>query len=123
MAKSKLIARDTRVLKEVERLRNLYKDMPKDTLSVVEGLVIQAARLRIMLDDMWKDIDENGDTELFTQSEKTDPYERERPVARLYNTRDTNYQRVMKQLTDLLPKENTEKKEEDDGFDAFVMRR
>ena len=32
---------------------------------------------------MWEDIKEKGDYDLFTQSEKTPPYERERPVAKL----------------------------------------
>jgi len=35
---------------------------------------------------------------MFTQSEKTEPYERERPVARLYNTMNANYQKIIKQL-------------------------
>ncbi|WP_253345459.1 hypothetical protein [Staphylococcus equorum] len=30
------------------------------------------------------------------------------PIARLYNTRDQSYQRAIKQLTDLLPKEHTQ---------------
>jgi len=74
-------------------------------LKVVDGLITQAARLRVLLDELWIDISENGDYELFTQSEKVEPYERERPAAKLYNTRDQTYQRVIKQLTDLLPEE------------------
>lgn len=116
----KNLSRDKRVKQEYDRLVKLYKDIPSDTLKVVDGLLIQSARARIMLNDMWKDIDENGDTEMFTQSANTPPYERERPVARLYNTRDTNYQRVMKQLGELLPKGETKV---DDGFDDFVNYR
>jgi hypothetical protein len=56
-----------------------------------------------MLDDAWKDICEKGDVELFSQSPDTDPYERQRPVAQLYNTRDKNYQTIIKQLCDRLP--------------------
>jgi hypothetical protein len=95
--------REELVKREVERLRKIFKDIPPLKLKVVEGLIVQAARLRILLDDMWEDICQNGDYELFTQSEKIDPYERERPVAKLYNSRDQAYQRVIKQLTDLLP--------------------
>ena len=51
-------------------------------MKVVEGLIIQAARLRVLLNEMWMDISENGDYEMFSQSDKTEPYERERPVAR-----------------------------------------
>ena len=91
-------------------MKRLFKDIPPSKLKVVEGLIIQAARLRVLLNEMWMDISENGDYEMFSQSDKTEPYERERPVARLYNTRDQSYQRVIKQLTDLLPEGNNKKK-------------
>lgn len=98
---TKEVSRDERVKQEIARLKKIYKDIPKERMKVVEGLIIQAARLRILLDDMWVDITENGDYELFSQSDKLEPYERERPVARLYNTRDQSYQRITKQLSDL----------------------
>lgn len=99
---------DKQVVKERKRLLALYKDIPKDRLQVAEGLIIQAARLRIMLDYMWEDLQQNGEYDLFQQSDKAPPYERERPVARLYNTRDQSYQRIIKQLSDLLPKKDDE---------------
>lgn len=96
---------DKRVIEERERLLEVYKDIPENKLKVAEGLVIQAARLRVMLNYMWDDIQKNGEYDLFQQSDKAPPYERERPVARLYNTRDQSYQRAIKQLTELLPKD------------------
>lgn len=107
------IGKEERVSKEQKRLLKVFKNIPKDKKTVVDGLIWQAARLRIMLDDMWGDIKTNGDTEQFSQSEKTDPYERERPVARLYNTRDKNYQTIIKQLVDLLPDDNNADPAED----------
>jgi len=98
--------REVLVTKEKNRLKRLFKNIPQNKLRVVEGLIVQAARLRILLNEMWIDISENGDYEMFSQSDKAEPYERERPVARLYNTRDQSYQRIIKQLTDLLPDEN-----------------
>lgn len=102
--------REVLVTKEKNRLKRLFKNIPPNKLKVVEGLIVQAARLRILLNEMWIDISENGDYEMFSQSDKTEPYERERPVARLYNTRDQSYQRIIKQLTDLLPDENDKEK-------------
>lgn len=99
---------DKQVMKERERLLEIYKDIPGDKLKVAEGLIIQASRLRVMLNYMWEDIQKNGEYDMFQQSDKAPPYERERPVARLYTTRDQSYQRVVKQLTDLLPKEQKE---------------
>lgn len=95
--------RDKLVDKEKNRLTKLFKDIPEGKKKVVEGLIVQAARLRVSLDELWQDLTENGDYEEFTQSEKTPSYERERPAAKLYNARDLAYQRIIKQLSDLLP--------------------
>ena len=39
------------------------------------------------------------------------------PIARLYNTRDQSYQRAIKQLTDLLPKEHTQNESNEPSTD------
>ena len=122
MAKKKDLSQDERILKEERRLKKIYKDIDKDKIGIVEGLIQRAAYMRITLEDWEKDIMENGCIEMFTQSEKTDPYERERPVARLYNTMNKNYQSIIKQLTDLMPKE-VKVVDEDDGFDDFINSR
>ena len=103
MPKKTDLSKDARVFKEIQRLDEIFKNMPEDEHAICQGVIVQAARLRIMLDDMWADICENGDTEQFSQSERTEPYERERPVARLFNNRDKNYQQIIKQLCDLSP--------------------
>lgn len=104
------------------RLTKIYKDIPEEKKRLIEGLINRAAFMRITLEDMEEDLDTNGFVEPFTQSEKTEPYERERPVARLYNTMNKNYQSIIKQLSDLLPKEEA-MKEVDDGFEDFVTDR
>ena len=119
MVAKKELSKDERISKEEKRLRRIYKNIGKDQKAIIDGLIQRAAYMRITLEEWEKDIDENGYIEMFTQSEKTDPYERERPVARLYNTMNKNYQSIIKQLTDLVPKEEP-KKNEDDGFDEFV---
>lgn len=88
---------------EIERLNQIYKDLPPNQFAVAQGLIVQAARLRVRLDKLWRDLKKNGETELFTQSEKTDPYERERPAARLFTATDKNYQAIIKQLNELTP--------------------
>lgn len=97
--------RNEKVAAEEKRLNDLFFDLADDKKKVVSGLVTQAARLKILLDEMWIDISEKGDYELFSQSENQIPYERERPVAKQYNARDQSYQRIIKQLTDYLPEE------------------
>lgn len=94
---------EKRIRKEINRLRKLYKPLPENQFALVEGLIVQAARLRVRLDDLWADIQENGETELFNQSEKTEPYERRRPVAELFTATDKNYQAIIKLLDEKLP--------------------
>ena len=107
-----------RTTTEKNRLNRIYKDISKENKSIIEGLINRAAFMRITLEDMEQDLDEKGFVEPFSQSEKLEPYERERPVARLYNTMNKNYQSIIKQLSDLLPKEKPI--EPDDGFEDFI---
>lgn len=122
VAKKKDLTIDERIKKEERRLKRIYKNIDKDNKAIIDGLIKRAAYMLVTLEDWEKDISENGYYEMFTQSLNTPPYERERPVARLYNTMNKNYQSIIKQLSDLVPKPDT-KKEKDDGFEAFISER
>jgi len=121
VAKKKELTVDERIKNEIKSLTKSYEDLPESKKASAERLIPRAAYMRITLEDYEKDIKENGSYEMFTQSDKTDPYERDRPVARLYNTMNKNYQSIMKQLDDLVPKQ--EAKPEDDGFGDFIAGR
>lgn len=69
-----------------------------------------SVRLRILLDDNWKDILENGEYEKFSQSENQVPYDRKRPIVENYDNRDKTYQSIIKQLTELLPQSKPDRK-------------
>lgn len=121
MARMKELSKDERKKKEIKRLTDIYRNVEENRKKNAQGLIEEAAYMRVTLEEYKKDLDENGYTEWFTQSEKTAPYQRERPVARLYNTMNKNYQSIMKLLSDLLPK--AEAKPTDDGFDNYVNGR
>lgn len=101
---------ESRVADEQARLSNIFKNIPKNQLEVAEGLIIQAARLRVLLDDNWRDILENGEYEQFQQSKDQKPYDRKRPIVENYDNRDKTYKDILKQLNDLLPQQNNESK-------------
>jgi len=122
VARKKELTKADRINAEEKRLRTIYKNIDRDNKAIIEGLIQRAAYMRVTLEDWETDIMENGYIEMFTQSEKTDPYERERPVARLYNTMNANYQKIIKQLSDLVPKV-PKAVVEDDGFEDFVNSR
>lgn len=121
VAVKKKLVKAERITKEERRLKRNYKDIQKDKSAVVEGLIRRAAFMRATLEDMELDLDERGFVEMFAQGDQ-EPYERERPVARQYQQMNKNYQSIIKQLSDLLPKEPIKQKE-DDGFESFVMAR
>lgn len=109
---------EKRIRAEVRKLNAVYKNLDKAKKAIADGLIKRAAFLRVSLEDMEEDIKENGLTESFKQSEKLEPYERERPVSKIYSTMNKNYQTISKQLSDLakeIPKESPS-----DGFDEFV---
>ena len=122
MAIKKELTKSERISTEEARLRKNYKEIKRDKAAIVDGLIRRAAYMRISLEDMENDLDDKGFYELFSQSENQEPYERERPVARQYQSMNKNYQSIIKQLSDLLPKE-LPKSEGDDGFESFVMSR
>lgn len=110
MEKSEKMPAEKRIKREVNRLNRIYKNLPEQRKNLLKGLIIEAARLRISLDDLWEDIEKNGDMELFSQSKDAKPYERERPAARLYNTRNKQYQQIIKQLDESIIEEKQKSK-------------
>lgn len=94
--------------KELDVLASVFSDLDDELFASNASLIKQAARLKSLCDFLWLDIVENGTVELFTQSEKTPPYERERASAKQYATYSKLYSSIVKQLVDLLPKEQKE---------------
>jgi len=88
---------------EYDRLAELYENIPANKRKLVEGLLWQAARLRVSLDDLWEDIKENGNTEMFKQANDGVEFPRERPESKIFAIRDKSYLSIIKKLDELLP--------------------
>ncbi len=73
---------------------------------------------KVRLDALNDDITVNGLTEWFQQSEKCEPYKRERPEAAMFVKLDKNYQSIMKQLADLVPPDAETPETVCDAFDC-----
>lgn len=96
---------------EFDRLSKLYADIPVNKRALVDGLLVQAARLRVSLDDLWKDIQESGNCEMFQQKNDGVEFVRERPESKIFTARDKNYLAIIKKLDEMLPA-----KEQKTGF-------
>lgn len=107
------MTKDKRIKKEIKVLRKEYADIdPKHKMNA-DRIITRAAYLKATLEDLEKDLDENGWTELFQQSEKCEPYDRKRPNADLYISLSAQYLRSVKSLDAMLPKgESTAKNDE-----------
>lgn len=105
---------------ERKRLLRIYSKIDANKKNTVLGLIERAAFMRVKLKELEKDINIYGFTELFQQGEQ-EPYKRQRPEAQIYCSLNTGYQKIIKQLSDLLPKQ--EVKVESDGFDNFLSGR
>lgn len=91
---------------EVKRLTQIYKTLPPKQFALAQGLIAEAARLRVRCDALWEDLQLNGEVEMFSQSENAEPYERERPASRIYTASNKSYQSIIKQLNDMIPKDD-----------------
>lgn len=103
MAKTSKKATISREQAEYDRLSQLYQNIPQNKRSLVDGLLWQAARLRVSLDDLYEDIKKNGNTEMFKQANDGVEFPRERPESKIFATRDKSYLAIIKKLDELLP--------------------
>ena len=92
------------VPQEIERLTEIYRGLPPKQFALAQGLIAEAARLRVRCDSLWEDLSEKGEVELFSQGDQ-EPYERERPASRIYTAANKSYQSIIKQLNDMIPAE------------------
>lgn len=119
MARKKELTKDEKIKKEIRRLKRIYKGLEGKKKQVAEGLINEAAFMKATLEELKILIDEKGPIDEMPQGDYS--ILREHPAVKTYNTMIQRYGTIMKQLTDLLPKEIQQ--EPDDGFEAFVMSR
>ncbi len=103
---------DERISKELRKLKRIFKNIPKDKTSVVEGLMKNAAFMAITLEDLQDDINERGISESY-ENTAGKIATKKTPEADIYNSMIKNYLAVIKQLVDLLPKDETTKAEDE----------
>ena len=110
--------KEKNIKQEINRIKKLYKDFPKEKSKVLEGLINESAFIKVSLEELRDNLLKNGFTEMFEQGEQR--FNRERPEVKIYTTFIQRYSNVMKQLIDLLPVEV--KKEEADELLEFLNR-
>ena len=120
LSSKKEIDKETLVNREINRLTNLFKDIDKNKRLTAKGLIEEASFMKATLQELKIMIDESGPIDEMPQGEYS--ILREHPALKSYNTMVQRYTNIINQLTNLHPKEEM-KKEVDDGFESFVMKR
>ena len=101
--------------KSLAELETTFKQMNNNKGKIGLDLLVEAQFMKKTLERLRNEID-NGD--IITEMQQGSySINRSNPALNTYNTTITNYNKLIKQLTDLLPSENSKLK--DDGFEEF----
>ena len=108
---------------EKRKLAGIYTRLDKKTKRSVDSLMDEAAFMAASLYELRKIIDEKGYTEEYQNGANQKGIKKCSEVE-IYNTMIKNYSSVVKQLTDLLPKDQEKgKAPPSDGFEDFINGR
>lgn len=97
--------KEQRINAEKRRLNRIFATIEETKKDIVVGLIERAAFMRIQLEDLENDLNEHGWTERFKQAERCAEFERARPAGQSYISLNGNYQKIIKQLIDIMPED------------------
>lgn len=116
------MSKDEIISAEKRKLSGIYSRLEAKTKKSVSSLVNEAAFMAASLYELRRGINEEGYTEEYHNGANQSGVKRSAKVD-IYIQLEKNYASVIKQLTDLLPKEDKVREKKDDGFDTFVAGR
>lgn len=103
-AKRKLkLAKEKKIKAEFNKLKRLFKEMDKDTMTTVISLIRNAAFMIVTLEDLQETINIIGPVSEYQNGENQFGTKKS-PEVEIYNTMIKNHMTIIKQLSDLLPK-------------------
>lgn len=106
--------KEKRIKEKIDELVKTFSNLSEDIQKTILPMINKVAFMSVTLDDLQDDINTNGVTETYQNGANQFGIKKSAAVE-VYNTMIKNYTSLMKQLTDLLPKDNMI--EDSDGFD------
>ena len=97
----------SRQKKEQNRIKKIYKNLPKERLEIAKKLIERAAYMLVSLEDMEAKISEDGLVVRMPQGSYE--IERAHPLLQPYNAMVKNYNATIKQLNEMLPNGDADK--------------
>ncbi|MFE6232534.1 hypothetical protein ACFVL4_15255 [Bacillus subtilis] len=95
------------IRKESNKLKKILKNLDGDKFKVADGLIQEAAFMKVTLQETREVIDREGILELFEQGSQK--FNREHPATKVYAAMINRYSAICKQLFELLPGGNNDK--------------
>jgi len=116
---SEQLEKEKKIRAEKNRIAKIYKNnnLDKDIIKVLEGLISDAAFMRVAIEEMKAELIKNGMMEKFKNGSQE--FWREKPESKLFLNFMKQYSSTMKQLIDLMPVQV--KEEEQDKLLQFFQ--
>lgn len=95
-------SKEQKIKTEKTRLKGIFKELDENKKKLVTPLIEKAAFMSIELDELQKQIEENGWTSEYKNGENQYGTKKS-PEAETYIALSKNYAAIIKQLTDLVP--------------------
>ncbi|MBC3901538.1 hypothetical protein GH811_18220 [Acetobacterium malicum] len=119
MTVSEQLEKEKKIRAEKNRITKIYKNnnLDKDIIKVLEGLVSDAAFMRVAIEETKAELIKNGMMEKFKNGSQV--FWRERPESKVFLNFMKQYSNTMKLLIDLMPVQV--KEEEQDQLTKFIQ--
>ena len=92
------------IKKERDKLNGLFQNIPKDSKTLCEGLINNAAFMFVTLNELQEEVKQHG-AMLKATSGNGFEIVKDNPAYKAYNTMISRYTVIIKQLSDLLPED------------------
>ena len=96
------MTKDKRIKKELDRLNEIYKDLPEDTYAVLQPLIENAAFMAVTLQDLQEQIKRDGPIEEYRNG-NTQYGKKQASALMAYNNTLRNYNNTIKVLSSKMP--------------------
>ena len=110
LAEKKQKTKQQRMDAEIKRLCKLFAEADESRKSVMQSLIENAAFMAVTLEDLQKEINENGAVSTYKNGENQYGTKKS-PEVEIYNTMIKNHAAVLKQLSDMLTDSSSQKNE------------
>ncbi len=99
--------KDKEIKKEIKKLKDTLKEIPKDKIKMAEELISNAAFMSVTLKELQQEVNDRGAITTYNKNPV------ENPATKSYNTMINRYSSVMSQLLNLLPKDDNKNENSD----------